>query len=70
MPKILILHGPNLNLLGTREPEYYGSATLDSINSDLQALAGESGVVGVILLSSIPPHLPIPVWQSVTRWHQ
>ena len=44
MPKVLILHGPNLNLLGTREPEYYGSATLDSINSDLQALADENGV--------------------------
>ncbi len=44
MPKILILHGPNLNLLGTREPEYYGSATLDSINSDLQTLADENGV--------------------------
>lgn len=44
MPKILILHGPNLNLLGKREPEYYGSATLDSINSDLQTLADENGV--------------------------
>ena len=44
MPKILILHGPNLNLLGKREPEYYGSATLDGINSDLQTLAAENGV--------------------------
>jgi 3-dehydroquinate dehydratase-2 len=44
MLKILIIHGPNLNLLGTREPEYYGHATLDSINSDLQSLADENSV--------------------------
>lgn len=34
--KILILHGPNLNLLGTREPEVYGRATLDEINKKLK----------------------------------
>jgi len=44
MPKILIIHGPNLNLLGKREPEHYGHATLDSINSDCQALADENSV--------------------------
>ena len=39
--KILILHGPNLNLLGTREPEVYGSMTLENINEKLIALGKE-----------------------------
>jgi len=41
--KILIVHGPNLNLLGEREPQVYGTTTLDEINSALQALADELG---------------------------
>jgi len=41
--KILILHGPNLNLLGVREPEVYGSMTLDDINAKLVELGKELG---------------------------
>jgi 3-dehydroquinate dehydratase-2 len=41
--KILILHGPNLNLLGTREPEVYGSMTLEDINRKLVELGKELG---------------------------
>lgn len=44
MKKILILHGPNLNLLGTREPEIYGSLSLEEINLQLQELAKELGI--------------------------
>lgn len=41
--KILVLHGPNLNLLGTREPEVYGSMTLEDINNKLIELGKELG---------------------------
>lgn len=41
---ILVLHGPNLNLLGLREPEHYGKATLESINARLSERARSVGV--------------------------
>jgi 3-dehydroquinate dehydratase-2 len=42
--QILVLHGPNLNLLGTREPEVYGRDTLTDVDEGLSLLAGELGV--------------------------
>ena len=44
MRKILVIHGPNLGLLGQREPEVYGIATLESINKSLSDKAAELGV--------------------------
>ena len=50
--KILVLHGPNLNLFGRREPHIYGTTTLDEINQKLQALARELKVELVTLQSN------------------
>ena len=43
MAKILVLHGPNLNLLGSREPQHYGATSLAEIDAALNALAAAAG---------------------------
>lgn len=43
--RILVVHGPNLNLLGTREPEIYGATTLEQLNASLVKLAQDNGVI-------------------------
>ena len=48
LPHIMFLHGPNLNLLGTREPEVYGHDTLDDINTRIQAAAAALATVSTM----------------------
>ncbi len=52
MKRILVLHGPNLNLLGTREPEIYGKMTLADINGRLETRAKRAGVLIEFLQSN------------------
>jgi 3-dehydroquinate dehydratase II len=50
--KILVLHGPNLNLLGTREPQIYGNLTLTEIDAAIASLADQMGIVVAIAQSN------------------
>jgi 3-dehydroquinate dehydratase-2 len=52
MPNLLVLHGPNLNLLGQREPDVYGHTTLSEIDTRLAALAAERDVELRVLQSN------------------
>ncbi len=52
MSQVLVLHGPNLNMLGSREPEIYGKQTLEQINQQITELAGQLGLVAHIKQSN------------------
>lgn len=52
MKKILVIHGPNLDLLGKREPQVYGKTTLDEINRNLKSLAKKANVALTIVHSN------------------
>ena len=65
---VLVIHGPNLNLLGKREPDIYGTVTLEEINTRLASLARELGPDITFFQSSAPrmlsslgsPGTPLP----------
>ena len=64
--KILVLNGPNLNLLGTREPEIYGTESLDSIAADLKGCAQELGDVDLEVRQS-NAESDLITWIGATR---
>ena len=66
--KILVLHGPNLNLLGTREPEIYGHTTLQDINTMLEKRAAEAGLQADFLQSNHEGALVDALQQAAGRY--
>ena len=68
MLHILVLHGPNLNLLGTREPTVYGEATLAAINDMLMGLGKELGVSVEARQSNIEGELVTWIQQAPSQY--
>lgn len=63
MSDLLVINGPNLNLLGTREPEHYGSDTLDDINNRLTSLATDQG----LSLESVQSNSEVDLIESIHK---
>lgn len=66
--KILIIHGPNLNLLGRREPDKYGTKTLDEINKSLHSLASNLKVQIEIFQSNSEGDIVTKIQQSIDNF--
>jgi 3-dehydroquinate dehydratase-2 len=66
--KILVLHGPNLNLLGKRQPDIYGRLTLEQINARIRALAKEMGLNIEILQSNHEGELVTWIQDAPTKF--
>lgn len=67
MKKILVIHGPNLNLLGQRETEIYGQVTLDEINKQLKTIAKAEGVTLEVLQSNHEGDIVDAIGQSSSK---
>jgi len=69
MVRVLVLHGPNLNLLGTREQSIYGTTTLDAIDASLSTLAEELGIEVDIRQSNIEGELVTWIQEARSGYH-
>ena len=67
--KILVIHGPNLNMLGMREPDIYGHQTLEEIDAALQALAGRLELEIETFQSNHEGHLVDKIQQAHDSFH-
>jgi 3-dehydroquinate dehydratase II len=65
--KILVIHGPNLNMLGKREPGIYGSATLDDIDASLRNVADELGADLDVMQSNLEGAILSAIQEAPTR---
>lgn len=68
MKKILVIHGPNLNLLGKREPGIYGTTTLKQINAELLKLAKKNKVSLKIIQSNVEGEIVNAIGKNKTRF--
>lgn len=69
MLRILVLHGPNLNLLGNREASIYGTTTLDVIDASLKKLGGELGAELIIRQSNLEGELVNWIQEARCGYH-